>query len=191
MKSSKQYVLGADPGKHGAIVLLSTKYNPVRIAPDDIICFTAHTKGDHLDIMRTWKELLPYADRIVLCAQEEVHAIFGVSAAATFGFGEVNGALSAMLQLLGTTRPSKEPFDVLYVSPKVWQHKVWDPADIKYKKDTDKLGRKKKDTKATSLSAAATIFPGVSFKKGKSRLPHDGIVDAALIAYYALCKFRG
>lgn len=41
-----------------------------------------------------------------------------------------------------------------------------------------------KDAKAKSLQAAQRLFPGVDFKVEGCRVPHDGIVDALLIAEF-------
>lgn len=190
MSNSKSYVLGADPGKHGAIVLLSTRFNPLRILQDDIIMIPAKVKNGKLDTNYLLEALRPYADKIEFCVQEDVHALFGSSASGTFEFGDANGALRTMLQLLGYIRKDNSPMKVLLVAPKTWQKKVWMPSCIVYHEETDKLGRKKKDTKATSYKAAELLFPGVSFIPPRCRNAHDGLIDAALIAYYALSLIK-
>lgn len=191
MSQSKRYVAGADPGKHGAIVLLSTAYNPARIASDDIIQLPVRRdKIGKLDIIHIWENLLPYAPRIDLYVQEDVHALFGSSAVGTFEFGDANGALRTVLQLLGLYNDNSIA-QVLAVAPKLWQKHAWKPQHIVYLDDKDKLGRKKKDTKATSMAAAKDLFPGVSFVPKRARIPHDGLIDAALIAHYALRVIRG
>lgn len=191
MSQSKRYVAGADPGKHGAIVLLSTAYNPARIASDDIIQLPVRRdKIGKLDTIHIWESLLPYAPRIDLYVQEDVHALFGSSAVGTFEFGDANGALRTVLQLLGLYN-NNSIAQVLSVAPKLWQKHAWKPQHIVYFDDKDKLGRKKKDTKATSMAAAKDLFPGVSFVPKRARIPHDGLIDAALIAHYALRVIRG
>lgn len=191
MSQSKRYVAGADPGKHGAIVLLSTAYNPARIASDDIIQLPVRRdKIGKLDTIHIWENLLPYAPRIDLYVQEDVHALFGSSAVGTFEFGDANGALRTVLQLLGLYNDNSIA-QVLAVAPKLWQKHAWKPQHIVYLDDKDKLGRKKKDTKATSMAAAKDLFPGVSFVPKRARIPHDGLIDAALIAHYALRVIRG
>lgn len=186
MSISKEYVLGADPGKHGGLVLLSTRFNPLNIQKDDIIMIPSKAKNGKLDTSYLLEQLQPYINHIKLCMQEDVHALFGSSAAGTFEFGDANGALRTLLQLMGYLRKDAKPFEVLLVQPKAWQKKAWIPSCIVYKDETDKLGRKKKDTKATSLKAAELLFPGVSFVPPRCKNVHDGLIDAALIAYYAL-----
>lgn len=189
----KTYVLGADPGKKGAIVLLSTSFNPVVIEKDDIILFpTRTTKSGDMDTYSMYNFLQNHEHQIVLCCMEKVHA-FGVgksSAQATFSFGQVVGKLETLLQLTAYKTSGK----ILTVTPTVWQSYMWKPQHIVYEKDATKgIGaKKKKDTKATSLNAAHSIFPGVSFVPTKrATKEHDGCVDAALIAFYGLLCYRG
>lgn len=187
--TEKTYILGADPGKKGAIVLLSSRYDPTVIERDDIILFpTRTTKSGNIDVVGTFAFLQEYKDRIELCCMEQVHA-FGVgksSAQSTFGFGHAVGTLQTMLQLL------EKP--VLTVTPPTWQKYVWKPKHIVYEESSNKgmEAKKKRDTKATSLNAAHDIFPGVSFVPTKrATKEHDGCVDAALIARYGLLAFKG
>lgn len=189
MSLNKRYVLGADPGKHGAIVLLSETYDPVRITADDIVMFPVRASNGKLDVVQIWNFLYPYRNNILLYMQEDVHALFGSSAKGTFEFGDANGALRAVFQLLIASSESKRAA-LECVTPRDWQKKVWKPENVVYKDDVDKLGRKKKDTKATSLNASSDLFPGVSFVPKRAKLPHDGLVDAALIAYYALTALK-
>lgn len=189
MNNSKKYILGADPGKHGGVVLLSASYNPLHIAPDDILMFPVKkTEEGDLDIMDIWNTIAPYRDQILLYVQEDVHALFGSSANGTFEFGAAVGALYATLQLLSATSNLNSKAEVVRVAPKVWQKLVWKPSYVVIDKKKSTAGRKKTDTKATSTNAAAVLFPGVSFTPKRCRTVHDGLVDAALIAYYGLRK---
>jgi hypothetical protein len=71
------------------------------------------------------------------------------------------------------------------VQPKKWQADIWANVDKIYKTG------KKIDTKKTSLMAAKRLFPNESFlATSRSRVPHDGIVDAALIAQYCKIRFK-
>lgn len=191
-KKVPEYVLGADPGKHGGIVLISTSYDPVCISKEDIVQIPVHKNEEgRLDTLEIWDKLLPYRDRIVLYVQEEVHALFGSSASGTFFFGEAAGSLYTTLKLLSHTSSRDAKAEVLLVSPKIWQKKAWKPEHIVYEPTKKDTTRKKKDTKATSTNAASSIFPGVSFVPPRCRTIHDGLVDAALIAYYGLRKISG
>ena len=192
VKNLPEYILGADPGKHGGIVLLNTKYNPVEIKPGDIVQIPVHKNEEgRLNTLEIWDKLLPYRDRIVLYVQEEVHALFGSSASGTFFFGEAAGSLYTTLNLLSHTAARDKAADVILVQPKIWQKTAWIPEHIVYERQKKDTTRKKKDTKATSTNAAASVFPGVSFVPPRCRTVHDGLVDAALIAYYGLRKLNG
>ena len=185
----ERYILGADPGKYGAIVLINVDdiNDQLHIRPKII--------DGMIDIMTFYNAIRPYRDSIVLYVKEKVHAIFGASATATFEFGEADGALLTLLTLLST-----EQTNVIEVSPKIWQKAVWEKEDIVPGEPIlDKTTKKQKvkkdgtlsfkiDTKATSKKAAERIFKGVSFIPKSCRKAHDGLIDAALIAYYGYIK---
>lgn len=106
---------------------------------------------------------------------EDVHSLFGMSAKSNFNFGHIKGLKVGMLVGIG--------FEYHLVQPKVWQKGVWLPEDVVI----DSSGKRdKKDTKATSLKAAQRIFTNVDFRKSaRATIPHDGIIDGALMAEYA------
>lgn len=184
---SKQYTLGIDPGKHGGSVLININdYN-------DQVHIPTKVKDGRVDVMYTVNALEPYKDYIQVAFIEDVHAIFGSSASATFEFGHAAGALYGAVQaLLGASIP------VGYIQPKMWQKVAWsglEPIKGDPVKDS-KTGKQKilkngklqwkTDTKATSSAAAHILFPNVSFIPPRCRNEHDGLVDAALIAYAAM-----
>lgn len=183
---SKKYILGADPGKNGAIALIATGFNRDLIYKDDIILFpTPRTKDNELNIPAIVEFLKQYEGRIVKCYLEEVHALAMTSMGSMFTFGFVTGVLYTLLRLLNYEDKAME---VVQVSPAIWQKSVWKPEHIVYKSE---VPRKKKNTKATSANAAKSLFPGVSFIINKrSRIPHDGCIDAALIAFHGLLQYR-
>lgn len=186
MESSKfkQYVLGIDPGKHGGAVLINMDNYT------DQVHIPTKVKDGRVDVLHTVTALEPYKDGIKIAFIEDVHAIFGSSASATFEFGHAAGALYGAVQaLLG---PS---VTIGYIQPKMWQKVAWDgvtPIKGDPVKDS-KTGKQKilksgklqwkTDTKATSSAAAHNLFPGVSFVPPRCRNEHDGLIDAALIAY--------
>lgn len=108
---------------------------------------------------------------------EDVHAVFGSSAKGTFNFGYSKGVLVGLLIAL------QIPY--VLVPPKEWQVGVWVNAD----KEWENKERKKVNTKATSLNAARRLFPTVDLRRTeKCKKPHDGKVDALLMAEYARRK---
>lgn len=185
----KHLILGADPGKHGGIVLIDDRdLNKQVHIPTKVL-------DGHIDVIDLYNKILPYQDIIRCAVKEEVHALFGSSAKGTFCFGSADGELYSLLMILG-----KDHFPVYTVQPKQWQTVAWKKVAIingtpimdskTGKQKVNKAGdlRFKTDTKATSLSAATYLFPNVSFIPKRARIPHDGLVDAALIAYYAYAK---
>jgi hypothetical protein len=117
---------------------------------------------------------------------EEVHAIFGSSAKATFSFGEINGLLKGLLIATGI------PYQL--VQPKTWQKEIWINQDmvIDYKKVTVKgieQTRKEVNTKQTSFNAAKRLFPEIDLRKNeRCKNLDDNKCDSLLICEYARRK---
>lgn len=122
----------------------------------------------------------------VVCVMEEVHAIFGSAAKATFSFGEINGLLKGLLIA------NKIPYHL--VPPKKWQSEIWDNRDmvITYKTVTMKgkeTTRKEVNTKQTSFNAAKRIFPHVDLRKTeRCKKNDDNKCDSLLISEYGRRK---
>jgi hypothetical protein len=174
--SETKYVAGGDPGKSGAIVL-------VPVGGGELIYFPTPTIANReLDILAIIQFLNDYKDSIVHFAVEEVHAIFGSSAKSTFEFGGAYYSLRTALAAVGIPHT--------LVQPKKWQAVAWEGVQP-IKNPTGRVTKKgnpvmKTDTKATSLLAARRLYPKETFlATPRSKVPHDGLVDAALIAYYA------
>ena len=114
---------------------------------------------------------------------EEVHAIFGSSAKATFSFGEIFGLLK------GIIIASELPYNL--VQPKTWQKDIWSNADVvheykKVAKNGEVVTRIVINTKATSIIAARRIFPNTDLRKTpRSKNADDNKVDSLLIAEFA------
>lgn len=103
---------------------------------------------------------------------EDVHAIFGSSAKATFKFGKVAGILEALLVA------NKIPF--VKVAPKAWQRVMWVGVPIIMK-------GKKKDTKAMSEMACKRMFPELDLRRTvRCTTTDDNKVDSILLCAY--CK---
>lgn len=123
----------------------------------------------------------------IVCVIEDVHAIYGSSAEATFNFGYVCGMLR---MLLVSTR-----IPYVMVQPKEWQKEMWMNADIVShrktleRKDGKSITRTIVDTKPTSINAATRLFPTIDFRKNteegsRCRKLDDNKVDATLICEY-------
>lgn len=108
---------------------------------------------------------------------EDVHAIFGSSAKATFEFGRVAGILEALL--VANSIPYAK------VKPKEWQKEMWQGVPI-----LKKEGKTSNDTKAISLMAAQRLFPDVDLRKSdRAKIPDHNKVDALLLCEYCRRKF--
>lgn len=117
---------------------------------------------------------------------EDLHSVFGSSAKSNFGFGVNNGLVIAMLQI--------SQIAYTKVSPKKWQKVMWEgirPIEIPTgKKDKKGNPKYKIDTKATSLIAAKRLFPKETFlASDRSTVPHNGIIDACLLAEFCRRHF--
>ncbi len=188
-------VIGIDPGKTGAIVALSDMGNV-------IWKYVTPTIGKEIDWDK-FASFLRYDDtdgvHVIL---EHVHAMFGVAASTTFTFG---GCFEGVKALIAAYRL---PFTL--VQPKVWQKVMWQGIQ-EHRKPPKKLTKKELiikaagskvrtpkaigsiDTKMMSLIAAKRLFPNEDLRASTHprAVPHNGIVDALLLAEYGrrlLCK---
>jgi hypothetical protein len=168
-EKSPAYV-GIDPGKAGAIVALIVQDDGVKIER----FVTPILPDDEIDVYTFLTILgnLKTKYNIEHACVEKVHGLYGASAASTFSFGESFGIARTAVAGLSNT----------LVPPKTWQKEMWAGVDVIKKK-----GKTSTDTKAMSLVAASRLFPTLDLRdpnKPKARTPHDGIVDALLIAEY-------
>lgn len=157
--------MGIDPGKDGAWAIAY---------PDGRIEYHVFSKiGDEVDISDLNRRLREIHPRVMHCVIEDVHSIFGASAKANFQFGRIVGVLETLLVC------NSIPFTK--VAPKAWQ-KVMHEGVAKM----TKAGKTSTDTKAMSLVAVKRIYPTPTFlATERSKVPHDGIVDAVLMARYS------
>lgn len=167
--------LGIDVGSKGFVTLnTGTELRFYSIADNDAYQLS--------NILHDIKAEFPNA----VCAMEEIHAIFGSSAKATFAFGEINGLLKGLLIA------NKIPYHL--VAPKKWQSEIWDNKDmvVSYKTVTIKgkqVSKKEVNTKQTSFNAAKRIFPAVDLRKTeRCKNLDDNKCDSLLISEYARRK---
>lgn len=124
-----------------------------------------------LGSVSTWiKFIKGFKKKPELVVIEDLHSIFGASAKSNFQFGVNNGIIIGALEAMD--------YKYTKVAPKKWQKAIWQDDDhIHY--------GEKLDTKATSLNAALRLYPNEKFfMSSRSSVPHDGIVDAVLLATY-------
>lgn len=173
----EKIVIGCDPGSKGFLA---------SVRPDGIIDFCP-IKDSRITDLNNWifKQINTASNYEwdVIAVVEEVHAIFGSSAKATFSFGEVFGMIKGLIY--------GNMISLHLVPPKVWQKEIWVNSDMvyEYKKREDGTTRRAVDTKKTSMNAAARLFPHVDFRKNaKCKNIDDNKVDCLLIAEYARRK---
>lgn len=173
MKSDKIY-LGIDPGGKGFISAIT----------DGGYKFYSISDLNALEINKELSALKSMGD--IVAIMEDVHAIFGSSAKATFSFGAIFGLLKGLLVA------NAIPYHL--VPPKTWQRDIWTHADMVFtttqSKTEDKMvTRKVVNTKATSINSALRIFPDVDFRKSpRCKKIDDNKVDSMLIAEYGRRK---
>lgn len=174
MSNDKCYI-GIDPGARGMIVTqYKGEFKHYSIADNDLYQLA--------DIMAEIRQKYPN----IICVMEQIHALYGSSAKATFSFGEIFGKLQALLAA------NKIPF--VLVPPKTWQKEIWTNSDlvVTYKSVTirGKVTTKKEvNTKATSINAAKRLFPTMDFRRtDRCKNIDDNLVDAVLMSEYARRK---
>lgn len=157
-------IIGIDPGSKGFITLRRGEHL-------EFFSIAEHHIVETAAYLRRARE--ESADIVV--AMEEVHAIFGSSAGATFTFGETFGILQGFLMAL------RIPYHL--VPPKEWQAEIWVKDDRRY------LSGRRVNTKATSLNAARRLFPDIDLRRNANcTKPDDNKADSLLICEYARRK---
>jgi len=159
----KEYYCGIDVGKTGGISILNNK-------DENVTLFKIPLIGNEVDLKELRNILTTYP--LTITAIENVHSIMGSSSKANFQFGRVFGMLESMVSTLD--------LKYILVNPKEWQKTAWMGVPVQKKQ-----GKNGNDTKATSLLAVKRLFPKESFlATSRSSVPHDGLIDATLIAYW-------
>ncbi len=157
-------IIGIDPGSKGYITIRNDGLcHHLSIAD----MYMRQISDELYDTIRHFPD--------TIAVMEEIHAVFGSSAKATFRFGEIFGILQGLLIA------NHIPYHL--VQPKEWQKEIWINADKVYKEG------KKIDTKATSINAARRLFPDVDLRRTpQCKNPDDNKVDSLLICEYARRK---
>ena len=165
----KQYV-GIDIGKEGAIAIID----------DVFITYDATPKiGTEIDL-RGLSQIINKIGRDSIVVIEDVHAIFKSSAKSTFEFGRALGIVEGIL--------SAKVIPFIKVAPKTWQKEMFQGVALMHRPSSTKKTMVT-DTKSMALIAAQRLFPNLDFTPTKaSKKPHNGIVDALLMAEYGRRK---
>lgn len=175
---NKTVIVGIDPGKTGGLAVLDVETADLIELHRFPLIVREYNVPRLVDIFEDVEERF----NIGLCVIEDVHALAGKGAKATFNFGFGVGMVRAIVAAMH--------FAYVLAQPKAWQKIAWDGVPIQYKPGK-KNGKRQRDPKATSMLAASRLFPGETFTPDKLKTPHDGLIDAALIAYAGRHKFLG
>lgn len=175
-----RYSIGIDLGKNGAVVIHDLETGKIEK-------FVMPVVAKQLDLHTLYELLSAFKGQDVMVAMEDLRAIFGSSATATFTFGFVCGATEALIVSLGL--PYRK------VNAKVWQKEAFAGVpEVRKPGKVDKNGKKRKgaiDTKAMALLASKRLFPDFdTTPTERSVKPHDGIVDALLISWWVTQNYK-
>jgi hypothetical protein len=156
-----RYFCGIDPGLLGAIALIDARGACKRLVDTPRV-------GGLLDFNALFDviDTCPDATRFWVEVQ---HSLPGNRPTSTFSIGETYGAIRGILAAL------RLPYSEVRAS--VWQRAML-------------TGVPGEDTKARSVRAASTMFPGETFITPRGRVL-DGRADALLIAEYGRRKGTG
>jgi len=163
--------IGIDLGKHGAYYILGEDGSEIDRGPTPMI-------KKEIDWHAFNEILAPYEMFNGMVMFEKIGIIQGSSKAVAFSMGG---------QLIGVQMCCIAN-NLIYtmVPPKKWQAEIFDGQTKIYQAGS----KTKLDTKAMALMAAKRLFPKVNLlMTNRSTVPHDGLVDALLIAEYARRKF--
>jgi hypothetical protein len=158
------HILGIDPGLRGGLVWVGAFAQILKLE----VMPTAKIAGrDRIDLPALISLLTKSPPAFVLLEHQQVLPRQGsVSGFQTGrGFGQTEGVLSAL------------GLPYLSVRPQEWQ------------KDAG-VARVHKDPKANALAAAKSHWPDQDWRaSSRCKVPHDGLVDAALIAFAGRLKW--
>ena len=157
--------IGIDPGLSGGLAAITNGGDIVTVIPMPRVDGSAGPLDT--EAIKAW-----FAEakkgRTVCAAIERasVRPKEGIRSALTTGMNW--GFLKGMLVAVGARH--QEP------TPQQWKKSLGLPK---------RPGAERKKAKQDAVVLATQLFPGINLKPGKTRVPHDGMADAVLIAEYA------
>ena len=157
-------VLGIDLGAKGAICKMNNSLEVEYLRPMP----TLGTKYSPKDTFNLIKELNEKGN--VFAFMEKVSAFPGQSSKSMFSYGQHVGGIEMILIALNI------PYEM--VPPKTWQKTMFSGTEAK------------QNPKVRALASASRLAPTFDFKASeRSKNPHDGMIDAYLIATFGIRKF--
>lgn len=161
--------IGIDPGKDGGFSALDDNGRIVSMMKTPII-------GKEYDVRSIVQFLSQFTNDQLHVGIENVHAIQNAGRTSNFTFGKGLGILIGVVEGMGL------PYTM--VTPQTWQKNAWSGVPVLKKGNS-------KDTKGMSLVASRRLFPDYDFTaSARATKPHDGMIDATLIAYHLKCENR-
>lgn len=153
-------ILGIDPGKDGAAVLLRDGAHVHAVLSSELLCGQSW-EASHSEVTR-WLRLLHTTWGLDLVVLERLGGRpgEGATSARTMGIGW--GLWLGAASTLGVP--------VIVPTPQRWQREIL--ADLPG------------DTKARSVAWCRAHLPALDLTPGRRRVPHDGLADAACLAIY-------
>lgn len=169
--------LGIDGGPKGGIVALSpvAGLEPIMTAPLPVLKRGGVVLVDGKAVATLLRNLPWPDDGLHITIEDLPHHSMSKAAmrSMALNFGRLSGALEARLE--------SDRVRIEYVpagnSLQSWQRVM-----------LDKMTAKWDGTKAAALKAAGEIWPGFNWTEPRCKVPHDGIIDAALLAEFSRRK---
>jgi len=181
MIKTKVYI-GIDFGKKGGIVALTEGKKILYKCPMPLV----GKEIDHTKILKVLRYFFKRCDQLHVVV-ERLHALAKGKASTNWSLAYQSGLVTGFVRAVG--------IGYTPVMPKTWQKEVWQGTPIHYKttkfKDNNNKQQTKQevDTKKTSMVTALRLMPNERFLATKrSRVGHDGIIDAYLLAEYGRRK---
>lgn len=171
---NRKWHVGIDIGLKGAICIMEDQGNNViniDIHPMPVL----KGKMDYHKLHNIIEKFEGFNGHVVF---EKLGVIYGTSKTTAFSMGYQAGSLEAML--------IAEAVPYTMVPAKKWQEEMFQGVT-----ELKKSGSKRRDTKAMAEVAAKRLFPHLDLTMTeRARKPHDGLVDALLMAEYSRRKFN-
>ena len=157
------YFIGIDNGLDGGVVVLSASGAIVRT---EVMPVNKIGKGRMIDITELARILNDYPVATVICEEASKHSPGKMALCSTwFTYGQIVAMLKLHLHRYQT------------ITPQTWQRVFWTKSKV--------ADGQSYDTKSAALEAAKKLWPEQDWlASARSSKPHDGMVDAALIAEF-------
>lgn len=162
--NKKRYFIGIDNGIQGGLAVLDSQQN---IVEKIVMPVLGGTKKEY-DIQIIYQFLLKYQNAFAILEKSQPQFRDGKKQAfkTGYGYGVMQGLLTAL----------KIPFQI--VAPKTWQKKVFE-------------GLESDDTKSASILFCKRKWPEEDWTKSeRSTKAHDGMTDAACMAFYGVTLYE-